>query len=114
MSNKELLICLIKDFHKVEALLTGFLELGITGATVVDGRGMGEIISTEIPVFAGLRSLFPRGNMQSYLVFSVLDVTLLKDTIALVEEICGDLSEPGTGIVFTIPVSNVFGMAKEI
>ena len=32
----------------------------------------------------------------------------------LLQEICGDLSSPATGIVFTIPVSRVTGLAPEL
>lgn len=109
----ELLICLIKDFRHVDEILAGFLELGITGATVVDARGMGEIITQDIPVFSGLRSLFPRGDLHTYMILSLIDPGEIKTIAALVEEVCGDLSEPGTGVLFTLPVGSIFGYTPE-
>ncbi|MBN1354971.1 hypothetical protein JXA40_01740 [bacterium] len=111
-ADTHLLLCIIKDFNKVEAILTGFLDLGITGATVIDSRGMGEIISEDIPVFAGLRSFFPRGNLHTYIILSVVKHIQIADAFSLIREICGDLCEPGTGIVFTLPVTKVYGLAQ--
>jgi len=111
---KEILFCLVKKEHKIEEILTGFLDLGITGATVIDGRGMGEIISEDVPIFAGLRSFFPRGNIHTYIILSVLENDQIADAIALIQEICGNLDEPGTGIAFTMPLTGVYGFAHKI
>jgi hypothetical protein len=32
----------------------------------------------------------------------------------MVQEVCGDLTAPGTGILFTVPVSRVVGLAPEL
>ncbi len=110
----ELLVCIIKDHHQVEDILTGFLELGIRGATVVDARGMGQILSTDVPIFAGFKALFPGGGAGTYIIYSVVKQTLIDDAIHLAEEVCGNLSKAGAGFVFTLPVSRVKGLAKEI
>jgi hypothetical protein len=34
--------------------------------------------------------------------------------IALLQEVCGDFDDPATGIVFTVPVSRVVGLAPEM
>ena len=34
--------------------------------------------------------------------------------IAMVQEVCGDLSAPGAGIVFTLPVGRVVGLSPEL
>ncbi len=38
----------------------------------------------------------------------------MEGAIALLQEICGDLSDPATGIAFTVPVSRVVGLAPEL
>ncbi|HPO09417.1 MAG TPA: hypothetical protein PLZ55_12165, partial [bacterium] len=58
----ELLICLVKEDDPVEEILTGFLELGIGGATVITARGMAEIVTSQIPLFAGFRDVFKAGG----------------------------------------------------
>jgi hypothetical protein len=113
-SGTELLVCIVKDHHQVEEILTGFLELGITGATVLDGRGMGQILSTDVPIFAGFKALFPGGSGGTYMIYSVIESKLVDDIIKLTEEICGNLENAGAGFLFTVPVSRVKGFAKVI
>ncbi len=110
----ELLVCIVKDHHQVEEILTGYLELGIKGATVVDGRGMGQILSTDVPIFAGFANLFPGGSGGTYVILSVVDFELIEAAIDMTEEICGTLSKAGAGILFTLPILRVKGLAKEI
>jgi nitrogen regulatory protein P-II 1 len=110
----ELLVCIVKDHHQVEEILTGFLELGLRGASVVEGRGMGHILATEVPIFAGFKALFPGGGAGTYLVLSVVESEMVEDAIQLAEEICGDFRQAGTGFVFTVPVQRVRGLAEAI
>ena len=37
----ELLITIIKDYKKVEEILLGFIEIEVTGSTVIEGKGRG-------------------------------------------------------------------------
>ena len=91
--------------HGVE----GFLELGLPGATVIDAKGMGQIVTTELPIFSGFRSLFPGGGEVSYLILSVLTTEQVEEAIAMLRDVCGGFSEKGTGIVFTVPVTGFVG-----
>jgi len=104
-----LLFLVIRGHDTLEAVLEGFVELDLPGATVLDARGMGEIVATEIPVFSGFRSLFMGGGDQSYVVFSVLPEDRVREALALVADVCGDFAENGTGIAFTLPVLDFLG-----
>lgn len=111
----ELLIAVINQEERLDDILSGFLELGITGATIIDSEGMGHVLSHDIPIFAGLQTLISRARPQNQTIFSVIDSDEKVDgAIALLQEICGDLSSPATGIVFTIPVTRVTGLAPEL
>ena len=113
-ASPELLFCIVKNHHQVEEILTGFLDLGVRGATVFDGRGMGQILSTDVPIFAGFRSLFPGGSAGTYLILSVVEEGVIDEVIDLIEEVCGDLGRPGTGVLFTVPVRRIRGLAPQI
>ena len=111
----ELLIAVINQEDRLDDILSGFLELGITGATVIDSEGMGHVLSHDIPIFAGLHTLINRARPQNQTIFSVIDSDeKVEGAIALLQEICGDMDDPATGIVFTIPVSRVTGLAPEL
>jgi len=110
----ELFVGIVKSHRHAEEILTGFLELGVRGATVVDGRGMGQVIATDIPIFSGFKGLFPVGGGATYVILSAMDSSQIEPASDLVDEICAGLEHPGTGVVFTLPLSTVRGLAKEI
>ena len=108
-SERQLLIAAVKGHRRVEQVMEGFLKIGLPGATVVDAKGMGQIVSTELPIFSGFRSLFPGSGEESYLILSVIDTDRVEDAIGMLRDVCGNFSEKGTGIVFTLPVTGFVG-----
>jgi nitrogen regulatory protein P-II 1 len=110
----QLLVAVINHDHLVDDVLSAFVELGITGATVIESKGMGRLLSREVPLFAGIRSLSARSRPDNRTIFCVADDAKVAEAIALIQEICGDLQEPGAGIVFTLPVGRVVGLAPEL
>jgi len=111
----ELLIAVINDVDLMDEVLAGFLEIGITGATVLDSEGMGRVLSHDIPIFAGLQTLISRSRPQNQTLFSVIDQPEKVDrAIALLQDVCGRLEDPATGIVITLPVNRVVGLAPEL
>ena len=58
----QLLIAVINHEERVDDILAGFVELGITGATIIPSKGMGRVLSSDVPIFAGLRSLSARSE----------------------------------------------------
>ncbi len=109
-----LLVAVINHEERVDDILAGFLELGITGATVIDSEGMGHVLSHDVPIFAGLRSLTARSRPTNQTVLSVIDDEKIDAAIALIQEVCGSLEAPGAGIVFVLPVTRVVGLAPEL
>ena len=110
----QLLLAVINDREKLDEILSGFLELGITGATIVSSEGMGRLLSHDIPIFAGLQTLISRSRPQNRTIFSVVEEDKVDPAIALLQDVCGNLESPATGIVFTIPVDRVVGLAPEL
>lgn len=110
----KLLILILNKVEKLEEVFEGFLEIGITGATVIDSVGMGNIISEEVPIFAGLRFMFAGSKPHNKTVISAIKDEKEKPAIEVLQKILGDLNEPGTGIVFTIPLDRVEGLKPEI
>lgn len=111
----ELLIAVIDDPERTEEILAGFLEVGVTGATIVSSEGMGRLLSQELPMFAGLQTLIGQSRPQNQTLFSVIDDPATVDrAIAVIEDICGRFTSPATGIVFTVPVNRVVGLAPKL
>ena len=113
-SSKRLLVAVINDPEKVDEILSGFLELGITGATVLNSEGMGSVLSHDIPIFAGLQTLISGSRPQNRMILSVVEEDVVDQVVALMQEVSGNLNAPATGIVFTLPVDRVVGLAPEL
>jgi nitrogen regulatory protein P-II 1 len=114
LARMQLLVAVINHEEKVDDVLAGFVELGVTGATVISSEGMGHVLSHDVPIFAGVRALSQRSRPTNQTVLSVIDDTLVDAVIAMIQDVCGDLDSPGAGIVFTLPVSRVIGLAPEL
>jgi nitrogen regulatory protein PII len=110
----QLLMAVVNDPEKVDEILSGFLELGITGATILSSEGMGRVLSHDIPIFAGLQTLISRSRPQNRTLFSVVEDEKVEPALALLQEVCGDLTAPATGIAFTLPLGRVVGLAPEL
>lgn len=110
----KLLILILNKVEKLEEVLEGFLEVGVTGATLIDSVGMGHILSEEVPIFAGLRFMFAGAKPQNKTIISVIKNEKEEEILRLLNTILGDLYEPGTGIVFSIPLDRVEGLKPEL
>lgn len=111
----QLLVAVINQAEKLDDILSGFLELGITGATIINSEGMARVLTHDIPLFAGIQTLISRSRAQNHTIFSVIDdLEKVEAAFALIQDVCGNLQSPGTGIIFTIPVSRALGVAPEL
>lgn len=110
----ELLIAVVNHPDKLDEIFSGFVELGITGATLLTSEGMGRVLAREVPILAGVAALSARTRAQNHTILSVMPPEKIESVIALLEEVCGDFSDPATGIVITVPVSRVIGLAPEL
>jgi nitrogen regulatory protein PII len=111
----QLLIAVINQEEKLDEILSGMIELGITGATIISSEGMGRVLSHDVPIFAGLESLALRSRPQNQTIFSVIrEEEKVEGVLKLLQEICGNLENPATGIAFTVPISRVVGLAPEL
>ncbi len=110
----KLLVLILNKVEKLEEVLEGFLEVGVTGATIIESIGMGHIISQEVPIFAGLRFMFAGAKPHNKMIFSVITDDKEEPAIKVLKKILGDLRQTGTGIVFTVPLDRVEGLKPEI
>ena len=107
-----LLVAVLNSPDDVDAILAGFVGLGVRGATVINSEGMGRVLSHDIPIFAGLQTLLNRSGPENRTILTVVSADLIDPIISLIQESCGDLEKPATGIIFTLPVDRVVGLAR--
>ena len=88
---------------KLEEILEGFLEIGITGATIIDSLGMGHVLATEIPIFAGFQSLLSGASAYNKTIFSVIKEP---------EKVAADYMFDPVGSKREIDSNKVFGVSE--
>jgi nitrogen regulatory protein P-II 1 len=106
----KLVVIVLNNTEHLDDLLTAFLEIGVSGSTVIDSVGMGRILSHDVPVFAGLSSAFPGTSPVNKTIFSVTPADLVDDVLTAIEDVCGTFEGSGTGLVFVLPVDMVRGI----
>lgn len=105
----KLVIIFLNKVEYLEDLLSAFLEIGISGATVVDSVGMWRVISYNIPIFAGLRDAFAGSSPGNKIVFTVVEDKHVEDIATVAQDVCGSFDDPGTGMMVTLPLDKVYG-----
>jgi len=113
MNNTKLIVVILNKEEHLDELLEGFVELDVRGATIIDSVGMGQIIAHDVPVFGGIRSLISGARPYNKAILSVVSEEQVEPITKVFEQICGSLDEPGTGLIFTVPVDFVKGIRKE-
>jgi hypothetical protein len=108
----ELFIAVLKDDEAVDDILTAFLEIGVGGATVVPGRGMAEIVSEQLPLFAGFRDVFRAGGT-SRLVLAAVPLPLLEATFEAFRRVAHTTEGPGGGVAFSLPIARESGLTRQ-
>jgi hypothetical protein len=110
----KLAVLILNKEENLENLLEGFIEIGISGATIIDSIGMGHILSAEVPIFAGLRFMFAGSRPYNKTIISIIKDTKIEPLKKLVKNVLGPLDEGGNGILFFIDVSETIGLKPEI
>lgn len=88
-----------------DAVVDAAKECGISGATIIPGRGTGQ---HEAKTFLGLTL-----EAHTDVVLFLTESELVEPVMAAIQK-AGRLDEHGTGVVFTLPVEKVAGIKEEI
>lgn len=112
------LILVLNKVDELEDVLAAMMTAGVKGATILDSQGMGSAIvigdQHQLPLFGSLKSMFDREHPFNKTVFTVIESDdLLEKVVTAIRNTVGDLDKPGEGLMFTVPVANVYGMRKD-
>lgn len=109
----KILFLILNKTEKLEEILEGFVDSGVRGATIMDSQGMGSALAeSNIPLFGGImRSVMDNNRPYNKVIFALIkDPEVLEAAIKSVEDILGDMSKPGVGLMFTLDVDRVIGI----
>ncbi len=113
-----LLVVVINKTDKLNKILERFLEVDVRGATVIDSIGMGRTLEPEVSTFSTILEIFNVGSgryPENKTIFTVIkEEKTLRDAQRIVKEELNDFKEPGTGIMFVVPVLDFIGLAPSL
>lgn len=107
------LFLVLNKTDQLNQVLKTLYNCGVRGATIMNSTGMGRQLSRHVPIFASLGYLVDEDRPYNYTIFAVMRDEKVPTVIDALNSILGDLSQPGTGIIFTVPVGTVVGLAPE-
>lgn len=110
-----LLIAVINNEDLLNELLMGWLDMGITGSTVMESTDCLQMISHHVPIFAGFRSLTSGGMPHNKTLITAVETEpLLDQAIAYLESICTETRKPHQGVYFVAPLSRFGRLGAEV
>ncbi|QTA84264.1 hypothetical protein [Desulfonema magnum] len=110
-----LLIAVINNEDLFDDLITGWLDIGITGSTVIETTDSLQLISQHIPIFAGFRTLNGGGMLHNKTLFTAIeDREILDQAIAYLETLCLETGKPHQGVYFVTGLTTFGRLGREI
>jgi len=110
----KLLIFVLNNEEYLEKVLSAYVEAGVSGSTILDSEGMGRFLAYDVPLYAGFREFMKGNRPYNKTIISVIRNQETIETLKkLIDEVVGGLDQPGTGIMFTVPVDWAAGLVPE-
>ena len=110
----QVLFFILKQVGLMNDILHELAEAGIRGGTIIDAKGMGEALLNmeDLPMFGALRSLLSNDEKEDVkiMMFVVQDSEVIPTTSTIKKVV--DLSQPNTGILFSVPIYYCEGLNK--
>ncbi len=111
----QMLILILKKIELVDELMEKLAESGVRGGTILEGTGMAKTLVNieDMPMFGMLRHILSdEEKLKSKVLLFVLKNDQVMTARGKIKEVIGDLTEPNTGIMFSIPITDVEGFGE--
>lgn len=111
----QILVMVLDNPALLDQVLEAWTEAGASGITVLDSIGvhhLHEASESGLPTFLGFRRLLRTAQYSHNTLFTVADEETIKRVVPATAAIVGDLNAPDTGILFTVPVGQAWGLDK--
>jgi len=111
-----LLVQVLEQTQHLSGILEGFARIGIQGSTVLDSTGMGRVLmktSASMPVMEQINKVLKDLETSNKIMLTVIrEKVVLEKAVKVIRSFCGDLNEPGKGILFAFPLELVEGLPQ--
>lgn len=111
-----LLVNVLEQTQHLTGIMEGFARIGIQGSTVIDSTGMGRVLmktSASLPVMEQINKVLKDLETSNKIMLTVIrEKVVLEKAVNVIRSFCGDLNEPGKGILFAFPLELVEGLPE--
>ncbi len=111
-----LLVNVLERSENLTRIMEQFAKIGITGSTVIDSTGMGRVLMktrARLPMMEQINKVTTDLESSNKTILTVIEEKdRLEKAIKIVKSLCGDLSKPGKGILFALPLDFVEGLSE--
>ena len=110
----KLVVIILNKTECLERLLQTFKDNGMSGATIIDSKGMIQELSDsyDFRITGSLREIFMPSHKENKTILMAANETDVPVISRIVEEATGGLAKPDTGILFTLPIDHLEGMRE--
>ncbi len=108
----KLVVFILHQSEKLEELLCSLSEAKISGATIIESTGMAQALYNmeEGAILGSLQFLLDPSREENHTILMVLKEEQVPIAKQAIRAVIGDLSQPNTGILFTLPIEDVEGL----
>jgi nitrogen regulatory protein PII len=112
-----LVVLVLDDPDKCRAVLDAWDAAGAPGVTILDSSGLGRVrratLRDDLPLMPSLNDLLQRDEDRHRTLFTLIkDPSLIEAIVQATQAVIGDLDNKDTGVLFVVPVSQVYGLRK--
>lgn len=114
----QLILFVLNDPNLMDDIIRAWEEAGVGGITILPSTGMARIRDKsawrdDIPLIPSIDDFHDYVEAFNRTLFTVVDSDEMVDTvIAATERITGDLNDPHTGILISLPVNRFKGIFR--
>ncbi len=108
-----MVVLVMHDLSHFTDVLSAWRGAGAPAVTILEGLGSREPkeqARRELPMMPSVRDVLQAEEMPRTTIFSVVPDEVVELLTQATVEVLGDLSEPGKGILFVLPVAQVLGL----
>ena len=103
----------LHDMTHFGELMSSWHDAGAPAVTILEALGTREPkeqARRELPLMPSVRDILQAEDMPRTTIISVVPDDIADRLAEATEQVLGDLSEPGKGIFFVVPVTRVLGL----
>lgn len=111
----KLLVLVLNETDKLEAILRSLQTVGASGATILPSQGIGRKHTQEahtMPVMGSLEAYLSSDREHSKTILCALEDDRVAAAIFNIEKILGNLTAPDKGLLMVLPVEEMRGTRR--